>query len=139
MDGDIRKYEEIGTHPAANHNAIAGALAFHHGIGGARKAARLRLLRDRWAKRLLAADPRVKVLTPLNDTDSCGIGLIHVDGVDTTKLQAHLWDRHRIMTTPIVHDEFNGLRITPNVYTTLPEIDVFADKMEDVLRKGLPA
>jgi len=138
MDNDIRKYEEIGTHPAANHNAIAGALAFHHGIGSERKAARLRLLRDRWAKRLLAADPRVKVLTPLNDTDSCGIGLIHVEGVDTEKLQAYLWEKHRIMTTPIVHAEFNGLRVTPNVYTTLPEIDVFAGKMEEVLRKGLP-
>src|SRR5439155_915882 len=94
MDGDIRKYEEIGTHPAANHNAIAGALAFHQGIGSQRKAARLRLLRDRWAKRLMAAaDPRVKVLTPLNDTDSCGIGLIHVEGTDTAKLQAHLWEK----------------------------------------------
>src|SRR5215813_14224407 len=101
MDEDIRKYEEIGTHPAANHNAIAGALASHRGIGAARKAARLRWLRDRWAKRLLAADPRVKVLTPLNDTESCGIGLIHVDGIDTVKLQAHLWEKHRIMTTPI--------------------------------------
>jgi selenocysteine lyase/cysteine desulfurase len=139
MDNDIRKYEEIGTHPAANHNAIAGALAFHQGIGAQRKAARLRLLRDRWARRLLAADPRVKVLTPLNDTDSCGIGLIHVEGVDTGKLQAHLWEKHRIMTTPIVHAEFNGLRVTPNVYTTLPEIDVFAGKIEEVLRKGLPA
>jgi len=138
MDNDIRKYEEIGTHPAANHNAIAGALAFHRGIGGERKAARLRLLRDRWAKRLMAAGPRVKVLTPLNNTDSCGIGLVHVEGVDTGKLQAHLWEKHRIMTTPIVHAEFNGLRVTPNVYTTLPEIDVFAEKMEEVLRKGLP-
>jgi len=138
MDNDVRKYEEIGTHPAANHNAIAGALAFHRGIGSERKAARLRFLRDRWAKRLLAADPRVKVLTPLNDIDSCGIGLIHVEGADTAKLQAHLWGKHRIMTTPIVHAEFNGLRVTPNVYTTLPEIDVFVEKMEEVLRKGLP-
>jgi hypothetical protein len=43
------------------------------------------------------------------------------------------------MTTPIVHAEFNGLRVTPNVYTTLPEIDIFAGKIEEVLRKGLPA
>jgi isopenicillin-N epimerase len=139
MDNDVRKYEEIGTHPAANHNAIAGALAFHHGIGADRKAARLRSLRDRWAKRLLAAGPRVQVLTPLNDTESCGIGLIHVEGVDTPKLQAHLWEKHRIMTTPIVHAEFNGLRVTPNVYTTLQEIDIFCEKMEEVLKKGLPA
>src|SRR5215467_14149880 len=51
---DIRKFEEIGTHPAANHNAIAEALSFHEGMGGERKAARLRYLRDRWAKRLTA-------------------------------------------------------------------------------------
>jgi len=139
MDGDIRKYEEIGTHPAANHNAIAGALAFHHGIGAERKAARLRLLRDRWAKRLLETDPRVKVLTPLDDTGSCGIGLLHLEGVDTVKLQGWLWEKHRIMTTPIVHPEFNGLRVTPNVYTTLPEVDLFSEKIEVVLRKGLPA
>jgi selenocysteine lyase/cysteine desulfurase len=137
MNEDVRKYEEIGTHPAANHNAIAAALAFHREIGAARKAARLRWLRDRWAKRLLAADSRVKVLTPLNSTESCGIALIHVDGVDTEKLQAHLWEKHRIMTTPIVHPEFNGLRVTPNVYTRPEEVDVFAEKVEEVLRKGL--
>jgi isopenicillin-N epimerase len=79
----------------------------------------------------------VKVLTPLNATDSCGIGFVHVDGIDTEKLQAHLWEKHRVMTTPIVHPEFNGLRITPNVYTTPDEIDLFCDRMEAVLKKGI--
>src|SRR5688572_6569282 len=37
QDENIRKYEEIGTHPAANHNAISAALAFHRGIGSDRK------------------------------------------------------------------------------------------------------
>jgi selenocysteine lyase/cysteine desulfurase len=139
MDEDIRKYEEIGTHPAANHNAIAVAIAFHRGIGAERKAARLRVLRDRWARRLSAADPRVKILTPLNDTDSCGIGFIHVDGIDTAKLQSHLWEKHRIMTVAIVHKEFEGLRVTPNVYTTLDEVDAFSGRMERILKEGLPA
>src|SRR4029079_460727 len=49
---DIRKFEEIGTHPAANHNAIAEALSFHEGMGIERKSARLRYLRNRWANRL---------------------------------------------------------------------------------------
>ncbi len=137
MDEDVRKYEEIGTHPAANHNAIAAALAFHREIGAERKAARLRWLRDRWARRLLAADRRVRVLTPLNATESCGIALLHVEGLDTVKLRAHLWEKHRIMTTPIVHPEFNGLRVTPNVYTRPDEVDVFAEKVEEALRKGL--
>ena len=137
MDENVRKYEEIGTHPAANHNAISAAILFHRGIGGARKAARLRWLRDRWATRVTSASPRVRCLTPLNDRDSCGIGFIHVDDLDTEKLQAWLWDKHRIMTTPIVHPEFNGLRITPNVYTTPDEIDVFCEKMEQALKTGI--
>ena len=139
MDENVRKYEEIGTHPAANHNAIAMAMVFHRTIGAERKAARLRFLRDRWAKRLQAASPRVKILTPLNDTDACGIGFAHFEGLDTKKLQAYLWDNQRIMTTPIDHPEFSGLRITPNVYTMPGEVDVFCDRMEKILKEGLPA
>lgn len=137
MDANVRKYEEIGTHPAANHNAIAAAIAFHRGIGSERKAARLRALRDRWARRLISADARVRVLTPLNDTDSCGIGLVHVDGLPTEKLQAYLWEKHRVLTTPIVHPEFDGLRITPSVYTTFDEIDRFCEETERALKRGI--
>ena len=138
MNANIRKYEEIGTHPAANHNAIAVALAFHRAIGAERKATRLRFLRDRWAKRLTAASDRVRVLTPLTDPrQSCGIGLLHVEGIEVPKLVAHLWEKHRIITTPIVHAEFNGLRITPNVYTSIEEIDVFGDVVLGVVKAGL--
>jgi hypothetical protein len=38
-----------------------------------------------------------------------------------------------------VHAEFKGIRITPNVYTTLDEIDVFADKVLEAVKKGIPA
>jgi len=139
MDENVRKYEEIGTHPAANHNAIAVALAFHRSIGGQRKVARLRYLRDRWAKRLLAESSRVRVLTPLNATHAGGLALFNVDGIDSAKLQSWLWAKHRIITTPIIHDEFHGLRITPNVYTTLDEVDRFGDKVLEAVAKGVSA
>jgi isopenicillin-N epimerase len=137
MDENVRKYEEIGTHPAANHNAIAAALAFHRSIGGERKVARLRYLRDRWAKRLLAESSRVRVLTPLDGKQAGGIALFNVDGLDTAKLQTWLWTKHRIITTPIIHDEFHGLRITPNVYTTLDEVDRFGDKVLEAVARGV--
>jgi selenocysteine lyase/cysteine desulfurase len=137
MDGNIRKFEEIGTHPAANHNAIAVAVAFNRGIGLERKAARLRYLRDRWAKALLAESSRVTVPTPLNDTQSCGIALLSVDGLDTNQLFGWLWNKHRIRTTPIVHDEFSGLRITPSVYTTPSEIDLFVDCVKQAMKRGI--
>jgi selenocysteine lyase/cysteine desulfurase len=139
QDNDIRKFEEIGTHPAANHNAISAALAFHRGIGTDRKIARLRYLRDRWAKRLLAESPRVKVLTPLDSNYSGAIGLVNVEGLPFDKLGPWLMAQHRIVNTPISHPEFNGLRITPNVYTTIDEIDTFADKVSWAIKNGLPA
>ncbi|HTK54118.1 MAG TPA: aminotransferase class V-fold PLP-dependent enzyme [Gemmatimonadaceae bacterium] len=139
MDENVRKYEEIGTHPAANHNAIAAALAFHRAIGGERKVARLRYLRDRWAKRLLAESSRVRVLTPLEGKQAGGIALFNVDGIDSAKLQGWLWTKHRIITTPIIHAEFSGLRITPNVYTTLDEVDRFGDKVLEAIARGVNA
>jgi selenocysteine lyase/cysteine desulfurase len=138
QDENIRKYEEIGTHPAANHNAISAALAFHRGIGSDRKAARLRYLRDRWAKRLLAESSRVKVLTPLDDRQAGAIALFQVEGIDNVKLGEWLMTKHRIVNTPIIHPEFRGIRITPNVYTTVDEIDVFSDKVLEAVRKGIP-
>lgn len=137
MDDNIRKYEEIGTHPAANHNAIGAALAFHRGIGADRKIARLRYLRDRWAKRLLAASDRIRVLTPLDSPMSGGIGLVNLEGVDIGALGSWLRERHGIIVVPIVHPEFRGLRVTPNVYTTIDEVDRFSAAMETAIRRGL--
>jgi selenocysteine lyase/cysteine desulfurase len=137
QDEDIRKYEEIGTHPAANHNAISAAMAFHRGIGADRKIARLRYLRDRWAKRLLKESDRVKVLTPLDSKYSGALALVNVDGLPFDKLGPWLMAKHHIVNTPIKHDEFEGLRITPNVYTTLDEIDTFSDKMLEAIKKGI--
>jgi len=137
MDANIRKYEEIGTHPAANHNAVSVALAFHRAIGAERKVARLRWLRDRWAKRLLQESDRVRVLTQLDSPDSGAIGLFDVDGLDPAQLQPWLMARHNIVTTLIGHEEFKGLRITPNVYTTPDEVDLFADRVLQAIRRGM--
>lgn len=137
LDANIRKFEEIGTHPAANYLATAEALAFSNGIGLANKAARLVYLRDRWAK-ALQREPRVRLHTSLKPGLACGLALVQIEGVDPGKLYEHLWTRHRIIVTPIKHPEMEGVRITPNVYTTLEEIDLFTAVMTRVAREGLP-
>ena len=128
---DIRKFEEIGTHPAANHNAIAEALTFHEGIGIERKAARLRYLRDRWANRLAQA-PNIRIHTNLDPAHSCAIATVQITTMKTPDVVAKLWDKWRIVATPIVHAEYEGVRVTPNVYTTLEELDTFASAMEQL-------
>ena len=134
---DIRKYEEIGTHPQANFNAVSAALAFSQGMGLDRKISRLRYLRDRWAKRLLAESDRVRVLTPLGPDKSGAICLFNVEGIDPVKLGGWLLEKHRIVNTPIVHPEFHGIRITPSVYTSVTEIDTFADAVLQAIKFGI--
>lgn len=129
---DIRKFEEIGTHPTAPRLAIAEALTFYEGIGPKRKEARLRYLRDRWARRL-AGQKGVTLFTSFDPHQSCGIGTVGIEGVDNGQLSSHLFKKHRIVVTPITHKDFTGIRVTPNTYTTLHEIDSFCEALEDVI------
>jgi isopenicillin-N epimerase len=138
LKGDIRKYEEIGTHPSAQNLAIAEALTFHEGIGIRRKEARLRYLTNRWATRLLRNE-RVRLHTSLEPGKSCGLANFEVVGIDPPQLADYLWKKHHILVTPIVHPEIKGLRVTPSVYTTLDEIDRFCEVVETVIEKGIPA
>lgn len=134
---DIRKFEEIGTHPIANKLAICEAVTLHNAIGPQRKEARLRHLRDRWAQRLMQ-DKRMKLYAKLDPRHSCGVSTFTIQGVDNGKLVEHLWNKHRIIAVHIDHAQIKGIRVTPNVYTTLEEIDMFCAAVEDVLAKGLP-
>lgn len=80
--------------------------------------------------------PGLTFNTPWADNLSCGIANFRLEGVKPTALGNHLMAQHKIITTPIVHEEFQGLRITPNVYTTLKELDRFCAVVEQVATKG---
>jgi selenocysteine lyase/cysteine desulfurase len=134
---DIRKFEEIGTHSAAPKLAIGEALLFHNGIGGKRKEARLRYLSRYWMNRLKDL-PKVRFNTSFDPAQSCAIANVQIEGINPSAIGSHLFDKHRIFTTPIIHEEFQGIRITPNVYTTLWELDRFCNVMEKIARNGLP-
>jgi selenocysteine lyase/cysteine desulfurase len=134
-DSDIRKFEEIGTHPAANHNAISQALVFNENIGVERKAARLRYLRDRWAHQL-AANPKAQALHSEDPMQSCGIGFLSFRGVDAGKIHEALWSKYNIVTARMQHQEYDGLRVTPHIYSTVGEIDFFAATLEKELKSA---
>jgi len=135
---DIRKFEEIGTHSAAPKLAIGEALLFHNGIGGKRKEARLRYLSRYWMNRLKDV-PKIRFNTSFDPNQSCAIANVQIEGTNPEAVTKYLFDKHHIFTVPIVHEEFQGIRITPNVYTTLRELDRFCEQMELIARKGLPA
>jgi isopenicillin-N epimerase len=135
---DIRKFEEIGTHPEAPYMSIAEALSFHQGLGPARKEARMVYLRDYWANELLRHD-NVRLHTSQQPGFACGIANVEIEGVEPNDLRDWLWDEHKIIVVSINHAEFRGIRVSPSVYTTLPELDRFVEVMDGVARNGLPA
>jgi isopenicillin-N epimerase len=132
LDSDIRKFEEFGTHPAANFIAIAEALTFHEAIGADRKESRLKYLNDYWIDQVTDSD-RVRLHTSRNPDFACGIATIQIQGINSIELVNRLWNDHKIIVTPIMHDEFEGIRITPNVYTTLHELDRFASAIKNYI------
>src|SRR5205823_4631856 len=102
-------------------------------IGIERKAARLRYLSDRWIARL-EKHPRVKILSSRLPDQAWGLANVGLEGVDVSKAYDFLWSKYRIITAAIKRSDYQGLRVTPNVYTTLEEVDTFAAAVEDLLK-----
>ncbi|HZP01164.1 MAG TPA: aminotransferase class V-fold PLP-dependent enzyme [Terriglobia bacterium] len=146
QDTDIRKFESIGTHPWAIRAALGEALAYHQAIGTDRKAARLRYLTLRWAN-ALKVHPRIKILTDLSEPPQAwGVAAVTIEGIDVRDLAKFLMDKYRIIVVALVGGappnqvfDYQCLRVSPNIYTTLEEIDTFVAAMEDALKNGVPS
>jgi isopenicillin-N epimerase len=134
QDNDIRKFEEVGTHPSANLDSICEAIVFNQNIGLDRKVARLRYLRDRWANRL-AQNPKVKILHNTDPVMSAGLGMFSVTGADPRALLDSLV-KQNIFVALMPHAEYTGIRVTPSVYSTVAEVDHFADVVDRELKKS---
>lgn len=145
QDHDVRKFESIGTHPWAIRAALGEALAFHQAIGAENKAARMRYLTLRWAG-ALKAHPRVKVLSQLGEpAETWGVAAVNIEGIDVRDLANFLRNKYRIIAVPLVGGappnqvfDYQALRVSPNVYTTLEEIDTFVEAMEDAVKNDVP-
>jgi isopenicillin-N epimerase len=143
QNDNVRKFEQVGTQQVAPKAAIGEALAFHQAIGAERKAARLRYLTQRWANPL-KEHPRVHIYTSLEPGQSWGLAYVGIDGIEARALNDFLWNKYRILGQAMVKGpypgqqfDYQGVRITPNVYTTLEEIDTFVMAMQDALKNGV--
>ena len=133
---NIRKFEEIGTHPAANHNAIGEALSFNEMIGLERKAVRLRYLRSLWAN-LLQLEKKAVFHTNLAPEHSCALTTVDILGIDPGALAGWLLDKKGMFVTTIGHPHFKGIRISGNVYTTVDEARRLRDALLEAATKGI--
>ena len=81
-----------------------------------------------------AENPKCRILHSPDPAQSCGIGFLAFNGVDPGTFATALLNKYAIYTAVMGHEEYTGLRITPNIYTTLKEIDVFAGAVEKELK-----
>ncbi len=134
---DIRKFEEFGTHPVPIFLAISEAVRLHQAIGPERKQERMRFLREAWARRVVE-EKNVRLLTSSDPAQSCGVATMAIEGIEPGKLAEWLLKQRQIVVSPMGHPEVRGIRVTPHVYTTLPELDRFVDAIRTAARNGLP-
>ena len=138
LKDNIRKFETLGTRSFPIELAIGTAINFHNGIGSKRKEERLRYLKNYWAEKVVKF-PKVKLNTSLKHEYSCALCNFTIEGWDIAALQQKLFDDYKIFTTPITHDEFSGIRITPHVYTTLNDLNYFVSAVEKITKETPPA
>jgi len=121
---DMRRLNHTGTHPVHVDLGILNAIEYQNTLGLARKEARLRFLQHYWTSKVRDL-PRVLLNTPKDLSRHAGIGNVGIDGIEPSDLAKTLMDDFGIFTVAINRPGVRGLRITPNVYTTTDELDVF--------------
>ena len=128
-DDNIMKLEHLGTRPCSDQNGIIPAIDFNLEIGKKEKSKRLKFLQMRWASEL-KENKNIILNTPLEEGQSYGIANVGVKNLPPSKLADKLFDDHNIFTVPIDDDRgIRGVRVSPNLYSTVEDIDKFIEAM----------
>jgi len=130
-ENDIYQLNHIGTHPVHVDLAISNAIDFYLKIGSERKEERLRYLQRYWSDQVRNV-PGINVNTPIDPTRSCGIANVGIEGMKPADLADTLMKKYKIFTVAIDGANVHGCRITPNVYTTTQELDLFVNALKEM-------
>ncbi len=128
---DISVLNHTGTHPCHTDLGIANAIDYHNMIGSDRKEARLRFIQNYWTDKVRDWD-HIVLNTPKERHRSCGIANVGIKGMKPAEMAKTLMDKYKIFTVAIDGHGVHGCRISPNVYTTTKELDVFIDALKDM-------
>lgn len=134
---DIKKFETLGTRSFASEMAIGTAIDFHNIIGSKRKEARLRYLKEYWTEKASKL-PKTKFASSLKQEYSCAIANIGIEGWTAYQVEARLFEKYRIHTVSIIHEKVNGIRVTPNVYNNLQDLDFLVKGLTGISQSAAP-
>lgn len=130
----IEKFEHKGTISAAREEAAHTAIEFHNHIGITLKEARLRYLKNYWATQFKDHE-RVQFFTSFDDKYSGAIALFDIKGADYKDFSFQLENKFRIHHTNSETEGAQGIRISPNIYTSVEDLDRLVEAMNWYLKK----
>jgi selenocysteine lyase/cysteine desulfurase len=131
---DMYKLNHIGTHPVHTDLAIDAAIDYLEWLNLERKEARMRHLQRYWTEPLRNT-PGILINTPVEAERSCGIANVGIKGLKPADMAGKLLEEYGIFTVAIDGAGVHGCRITPNVFTTEGELDIFKDALKDMAFK----
>ena len=97
--------------------------------GAEKKEARMRYLQQYWTSRVKDL-PNIMINTPTENNRSCGIANVGIKGITPSALEKRLLKEHKIYTVAIDYANVQGCRITPNVFTSIEDLDVFVGALK---------
>ena len=127
---DLQARVHTGTPDYAAQLTVPDAIAFQETIGAGPRAARLKLLRNRWVEPLRQVDA-LQILTPADPRLSGGITSFRFKGkgsrADNIAIAKQLLDEFGIFSVHRVGVAAGCcVRITPALFTTLDQVDALA-------------
>ena len=129
--GDISRLNHTGTHPVYHDLSIENAIDYYNMLGGERKEARLRYLKEYWVSQV-RNHPNIIVNTPIEKHKSCGIANVGIKSMKPAELAKRLMDEYKIFTVSIDYANVQGCRISPNVFTLTEELDAFVKALKEL-------
>jgi len=132
---DIRKFEALGTRNMPAEMSIGRAIEFHYMLGPDRKEARLRYLRNYWME-AIKDHPKVRFFTSFKPEYACGLGNFAIDGMTPGELQSALFKKYKIYTVSISWENIQGVRVTPNVYTSMYNMDYLVQSILEIAKQA---
>ena len=129
--GDISRLNHTGTIPVYHDLTIEDAIDYYNIIGGERKEARLRYLQEYWTSKVRGYK-NIIVNTPAQSHRACGIANVGIASMKPAELAKRLMEEYKIFTVAIDYANVQGCRITPNVFTTTEELDIFVNALKEM-------
>lgn len=128
----MQKFEHLGTFSYAQQMAIGVAMSYHEEIGAERKWNRFQTLKEHWVMQCEDIEDSFFTILPRQTN---GIAHLNLSPDRASSAFNQLFEEKIHCMRYSYKQRFDGLRISPNIFTTKEELDEFVFKLKRMLER----